>query len=89
MGLISWCVCPWQAFPALRNIALYLILLGVWVNQRERFPLRSAFCFPTPNYTFRVEPAGGERKSADVEQKTVTLIYPYPLIRPIHKLLRK
>jgi len=25
-----------------------------------------------------VEPAGGERKSADVEEKTVTLIYPYP-----------
>jgi len=25
-----------------------------------------------------VEPAGGERKSADVEQKMVTLIYPYP-----------
>ncbi len=24
------------------------------------------------------EPAGGEQKSADVEQKTVTLIYPYP-----------
>jgi hypothetical protein len=25
-----------------------------------------------------VELAGGERKSADIEQKTVTLIYPYP-----------
>jgi len=25
-----------------------------------------------------VEPAGGEQKSADIEQKTVTLIYPYP-----------
>ncbi len=25
-----------------------------------------------------VEPAGGEQKSADVEQKTVMLIYPYP-----------
>jgi hypothetical protein len=25
-----------------------------------------------------VEPAGGEQKSADVERKTVTLIYPYP-----------
>jgi hypothetical protein len=25
-----------------------------------------------------VEPAGGEQKSADVEQKMVTLIYPYP-----------
>jgi hypothetical protein len=25
-----------------------------------------------------VEPAGRERKSANVEQKTVTLIYPYP-----------
>jgi hypothetical protein len=24
-----------------------------------------------------VEPAGGEQKSADVEQKMVTLIYPY------------
>ncbi len=37
-------------------------------------------CFPlsAPNYTFCVEPAGGERKSADVERKTVTLIYPYP-----------
>ncbi len=26
-----------------------------------------------------VEPAGGEQKSADVERKTVTLIYPYPI----------
>jgi hypothetical protein len=25
-----------------------------------------------------VEPAAGERKSANVEQKMVTLIYPYP-----------
>ncbi len=25
-----------------------------------------------------VEPAGGEQKSADIERKTVTLIYPYP-----------
>ncbi len=38
-----------------------------------------------PNYTFSLEPAGreerksgGERKSADVERKTVILIYPYP-----------
>jgi len=33
-----------------------------------------------PNYTFCVEPAGREQKSADVEWKTVTLIYPYPLL---------
>jgi hypothetical protein len=26
-----------------------------------------------------VEPAGGEQKSADVEWKMVTLIYPYPI----------
>jgi hypothetical protein len=25
-----------------------------------------------------VEPTGGQRKSADIEWKTVTLIYPYP-----------
>jgi hypothetical protein len=38
--------------------------------------LLSAF---RPNYMFRVEPAGGEQKSADVERKTVMLIYPYLL----------
>ncbi len=27
-----------------------------------------------------VEPSGGEQKSADIEQKMVTLIYPYPVI---------
>jgi hypothetical protein len=27
-----------------------------------------------------VEPAGGEWKSADIEQKMVTLIYPYPIL---------
>jgi hypothetical protein len=30
-----------------------------------------------------VEPAGGEQKSADIERKMVTLIYPYPT--KIHK----
>jgi hypothetical protein len=32
-----------------------------------------------------VEPAGGELKSADVEQKTVTLIYPYPNMKVVAK----
>jgi hypothetical protein len=32
-----------------------------------------------------VEPAGGEQKSADVEQKMVTLIYPYPPILTLFK----
>jgi hypothetical protein len=32
-----------------------------------------------------VEPAGGEQKSADVEQKTVTLIYPYPIFNYCHE----
>jgi len=50
-----------------------LSVVGVRVNQRLIFPQR-----PLLLYAFRVEPAGGERKSADVEQKTVTLIYPYP-----------
>ncbi len=43
-----------------------------------------------------VEPAGGERKSANVEQKMVTLIYPYPFTTKrfqhdilLHKKLKK
>jgi hypothetical protein len=28
-----------------------------------------------------VEPAGGERKSAEIEWKMVTLIYPYPNLK--------
>jgi hypothetical protein len=32
-----------------------------------------------------VEPAGGELKSANVEQKTVTLIYPYPNMKVVAK----
>jgi hypothetical protein len=31
-----------------------------------------------------VEPDGGERKSANIERKTVTLIYPYPSNQVFH-----
>ncbi len=31
-----------------------------------------------------VEPAGGEQKSADIERKMVTLIYPYPNAKNIN-----
>jgi hypothetical protein len=42
------------------------------------FCLTSAdFHFPPPLMRFWVEPAGGEKKSADIEQKTVMLIYLY------------
>jgi hypothetical protein len=44
----------------------------VQVNQRNHFlPNVCGILLP-------LEPAGGEQKSADVEWKTVTLIYPYP-----------
>jgi hypothetical protein len=51
----------------------------IWGPGKWTWPFPITFCFPlsTPNYTFRIEPAGGERKSADVERKTVTLSYPY------------
>ncbi len=56
----------------------------VRVNQRNCFP-PNVCRFLLPARPQWVEPAGGEerksgreRKSADVEQKTVTLIYPYP-----------
>ncbi len=56
---------------------------GVRVNQRNRFP-PNVCRFLLPARPQWVEPAGreerksgGEWKSADVEQKTVTLIYPY------------
>ncbi len=46
------------------------------------FRLTSAdFHFLPPPMCLWVEPAGREWKSADVEQKTVTLIYPYPYLR--------
>jgi len=36
---------------------------------------------------FWVEPAGGEWKSANVEWKTVTLIYPYPRKRSVVNII--
>jgi hypothetical protein len=45
------------------------------------FRLTSAdFCFLPPLLRLWVEPAGGERKFANVEWKTVMLIYPYPTL---------
>ncbi len=56
----------------------------VQLNQRNRFP-QNICRFPLPARPQWVEPAGGEerksggeQKSNDVKQKTVTLIYPYP-----------
>jgi hypothetical protein len=58
----------------------------VWVNQHNRFPPNiCGFLLPArPQW---VEPAGrweqksgGEQKSADVEWRMVTLIYPYPFL---------
>jgi hypothetical protein len=46
----------------------------VQVNQRHVM-----FCFPLPARLQWLEPAGRKQKSADVEQKTYTLIYPDPL----------
>jgi hypothetical protein len=45
------------------------------------FRLTSAdFC--SPLMRLWVEPAGRERKSADIERKMVMLIYPYALLSP-------
>jgi hypothetical protein len=45
------------------------------------FRLTSAdFCFSPPLMRLWVEPAGGEQKSTNIEQKMVTLIYLYPLL---------
>jgi len=51
----------------------------VQVNQHNRF-LPNVCKFLLPARPQWLKPAGGERKSAVVEQNTVMLIYPYPKI---------
>jgi hypothetical protein len=57
----------------------------VWVNQRNCFPLNVCRFLLLARLQW-VEPAGGEQKSADIEQKMVTLIYPYPSLQNTNPL---
>ncbi len=60
------------------------ILFQVRVNQRIHF-LPNVCGFPLPARLQWLEPASGKRKSADVERKTYTLIYPDPSFSSLRK----
>jgi hypothetical protein len=60
-----------------RKITKLQITQRVWVNQRILFP-PNVCGFLLPARLQWLEPAGGKQKSADIEQKTYTFIYPDP-----------
>ncbi len=61
-----------------KNCTRLLLTKWIWGPSKSEYTFSVTFCFPLPARLQWLEPAGRKQKSADVERKMYTLIYPDP-----------